>query len=355
MGNEVLKNLALSGVRHLVVVDFDVVEPDNLSHSVLFTADDAVAARRKVDAACERLSRFSPDIEIMPIFGDIAYDVGVGLIMDMDVVIGCVDNRWARYCINRHCMRAGIPWVDGGIDTLEGTARVFVPGQNCYACNLGPEGLRDLAYRMPCAGTVKRNIAAGKAPTTSITASVIAAVQVQEALKLLHPQALAEGRLTSLVGKMFCYEGQHLSTRTVAFKAYDDDCAVHEQWTPVARTPLTPANTVAETLAWIDREMNMQQPSIMLCDDCFVDYVALRSDNTETSVMCPGRSVADAVARHQQLRHAPLSGIYQHEYREISRLFPYQQLTLAQLGIPGRAVLPVSSKGGEHYIELSGV
>lgn len=355
LGNEVLKNLALSGVRHLVVVDFDVVEPDNLSHSVLFTADDAVAARRKVDAACERLPRFSPDIEIMPIFGDIAYDVGVGLIMEMDVVIGCVDNRWARYCINRHCMRAGIPWVDGGIDTLEGTARVFVPGQNCYACNLGPEGLRDLAYRMPCAGTVKRNIAAGKAPTTSITASVIAAVQVQEALKLLHPQALAEGRFTSLVGKMFCYEGQHLSTRTVAFKAYDDDCAVHEQWTPVARTPLTPANTVAETLAWLNREMNMEQPSIMLCDDCFVDYVALRSDNTETSVMCPGRSVADAVARHEQLRHVPLSGIYQHEYREISRLFPYQQLTLAQLGIPGRAVLSVSSAGGEHYIELSGV
>ena len=99
----------------------------------------------------------------------------------------------------------------------------------------------------------------------------------------------------------------------------------------------------------------MQQPSIMLCDDCFVDYVALRSDNTETSVMCPGRSVADAVARHEQLRHVPLSGIYQHEYREISRLFPYQQLTLAQLGIPRRAVLPVSSTGGEHYIELSGV
>ena len=98
-------------MRHLVVVDFDVVEPDNLSHSVLFTADDAVAARRKVDAVAECLPHFNPDIEITPVFGDIAYDVGVGLIMDMDVVIGCVDNRWARYCINRHCMRAGIPWV----------------------------------------------------------------------------------------------------------------------------------------------------------------------------------------------------------------------------------------------------
>ena len=41
LGNEVLKNLTLFGFKHIVVVDFDRVEPSNLTRSVLFTADDA--------------------------------------------------------------------------------------------------------------------------------------------------------------------------------------------------------------------------------------------------------------------------------------------------------------------------
>ena len=152
LGNEVLKNLVLMGVRHLVVVDFDTIEADNLTRSVFFTMDDAKAGRKKALVMAERLREMNPETEVQTICGDIAFDVGLGLIRRMDVVIGCVDNRWARYCINRLCMRAGKPWVDGGIDNMEGTARVFMPGENCYACSIGPEGLRDLAYRMPCAG-----------------------------------------------------------------------------------------------------------------------------------------------------------------------------------------------------------
>ena len=36
LGNEVLKNLVLSGIRHIVVIDFDRVEPSNLTRSILF-------------------------------------------------------------------------------------------------------------------------------------------------------------------------------------------------------------------------------------------------------------------------------------------------------------------------------
>lgn len=35
LGNEVLKNLALFGAEHIVLVDFDEVEAGNLSRSVL--------------------------------------------------------------------------------------------------------------------------------------------------------------------------------------------------------------------------------------------------------------------------------------------------------------------------------
>ena len=111
LGNEVLKNLVLMGVEHIVAVDFDVVEMGNLSRSVLFTEADAEARRLKVDVVAERLVAMNPAMEVWTVCGDIAYDVGLGLVRQMDVVIGCVDSRWARYCINRGryspCVYAG--------------------------------------------------------------------------------------------------------------------------------------------------------------------------------------------------------------------------------------------------------
>ena len=352
LGNEVLKNLVLLGVEHIVAVDFDIVEVGNLSRSVLFSKQDADARRLKVEVIAERLKAMNQAVEVKTICGDIAYDVGLGLIRQMDVVIGCVDSRWARYCINRLCMRAGIPWVDGGIEELEGTARVFVPGKNCYACNLGPEGLKDLARRMPCSGIIRRQEQAGHAPTTSIVASVIGAVEAQEALKLVHREALEQRELTSLCGKMFYYDGQHLTTKVIDFQAYDDDCAMHDQWMPIHSSELSGGQTVAETLSAIRQQFNAHEASVCLENDCFVDYVVERSNDRKTQVMCPGRAVELFVERDQVLRGIPLSGMYQHEFREIDESFPYQTCTLSQLGVPAHDVLHVLADGQDYYLEM---
>lgn len=353
LGNEVLKNLVLMGIRHIVVVDFDTVEADNLSRSVLFTQEDAAKGRRKVEVVAERLRGMNPEVDVKTIYGDIGYDVGLGLIRRMDVVIGCVDSRWARYQINRLCMRAGKPWVDGGIDGLEGTARVFKPGENCYACNLGPEGLRDLKARMSCAGVIRRAIAAGKAPTTSIIASVIGAVQVQEALKLIHDEEIKAGSLTTLCGKMFYYEGEHMTTRVAEFKAYDDDCAEHDVWEPVSPSTLTTQSTVEEMLAWVATATGTQQVAVSTGNDPFVDYVCLRQDDTKVEVMKPARAVASFVERHELLSGIPFSSMYQHEYTTIDAHFPYPELTLQELGIPAGDVLHVLTADKEYFYELS--
>ena len=351
LGNEVLKNLVLLGVGHIVAIDFDKVEIGNLSRSVLFSKSDADAHRMKVDVIAERLKAMNPAVEVKTICGDVAYDVGLGLIQRMDVVIGCVDSRWARYCINRLCMRAGIPWVDGAIEELEGTARVFVPGQNCYACNLGPEGLKDLARRMSCSGIIRRHEEVGSVPTTSIMASIIGAVQVQEAMKLVDKKTF-ENEWTSLCGKMFYYEGQHLTTKLLDFQAYDDDCAVHDRWTPVRQSELTADTTVADALMMICRLLVVQQVLICLENDCFVDYVEERKNDRRTMVMCPGRAVESFIEKDEMLRGIPNSGLYQHEFREIDDHFPYQELTLAQLGIPTNDVLHVIADDKDYYVEI---
>ena len=353
LGNEVLKNLALFGVGHVVLVDFDVVEPSNLCRSVLFTRDDADRRRYKVDAAAERLRTIHPGMDIVTIRGDIAHDVGIGLLRTMDVAIGCVDSRYARYCLNRLCMRAGIPWVDGGIDRLEGTARVFMPGRNCYACNLGPEGLRELSRRMPCSAVIRKNEAAGRVPTTPIVASIIGAVQVQEALKLIHRPLIDEGQLTSLTGKIFYYEGQHLTTRLATFEAYDDCCPDHDRWDPVHPTTLTPDMTVAQALDTLSATLGMDDPQIVLRDTCFVDYIVDRHDEARRyTVMCPAHRVAAIMEERDDLRQYSTTRFYQHEIPVLSAAFPYPDLTLRQAGIPAHDIFRVKDGHREVFVGM---
>ena len=352
LGNEVLKNLVLFGVEHIVAVDFDTVEASNLTRSVFFSHEDAQAHKYKVDAVAERLRQINPRASILTIKGDIAHQVGLGLIRKMDVAICCVDNRYARYCLNRHCMRAGIPWVDGGIDSLEGTVRVFAPGKNCYACNLGPEGLKELARRMPCTTIIHKNEEAGRVPTTPVIASIIGAMEVQEAMKLIHQEETEQGQMTSLCGKMFYYEGQHLTSKLVQFQAYDEDCPVHERWAPAVQTTLTTMMTVEEALAILSDTLHMKDPKILLRDYSFVDRITDRSTDEDIMVMQPSYLVADFMEQDERLRYLSTNQFYQHEIHTIDTAFPYPRLTLAETGIPANDLFIVTSPDRELYVAM---
>ena len=354
LGNEVLKDLVLFGVEHITIVDFDRVEPSNLSRSVLFSRRDADLHIYKVDAAARRLREMNPRVEVRTLKGDIAHCIGIGELRRMDVAIGCLDNRYARYCLNRLCMRAGIPWVDGGIDSLEGTARVFAPGKNCYACNLGTEGQREMRCRMSCAGTIRRNEEAGRAPTTPVTASVIAAVQVQEAMKIIHSEEIRKGTFTSLCGKMFYYDGQHLTTKLLSFAAWDDDCPMHDEWTPTAAVPLdVSTTTVGEALRIIKDALHAQDVSISLRDYAFVDYVVHRWTDRRRELLLPGFLVPAAIESHPELCRYPDSDFLAHEIRRIDSNFPYPTLTLEQVGIPPNDILHCTTQSlREEYVAI---
>ena len=352
LGNEAIKNLALFGVGNLILVDFDEVEYSNLTRSILFTQEDALMHRYKVEAAAESVKRINPNINVTTIVGDIATSVGLGLIRKMNVVVGCLDNRWARYTLNRLCMRAGVPWVDGGINALEGVAKVFIPGQNCYACTLEPSALEELKRGTSCAVAIKRNIESGRVPTTPIVASIIGAVQAQEAMKLVHKEELASGELTSLCGKMFCYDGASMTVRLVSHKAWDEDCPMHESWSAIVELPLTNLNTVEEVLAWIKENLSQDKAEIVLRNQTFVDFIEDRTTGEKYNVMLPEGKVAAFIENDEVLRTKPMGQFYQHTIRNINTDFKFQHLTLKQLGIPDQDVVYVRTSDAEYYIEL---
>ena len=149
LGNEVLKNLALLGVGTIYVVDFDEIEQSNLTRSVLFRRDDC--GRSKAEAAATALQDLNPDTVAHALAANIITDIGLGLFLDVDVVIGCLDNREARLWVNRQCWKVNTPWIDGGIQEISGVVKVFVPPDSaCYECAMTENDYRLINLRYSC-------------------------------------------------------------------------------------------------------------------------------------------------------------------------------------------------------------
>jgi adenylyltransferase/sulfurtransferase len=199
LGNEVLKNLALMGIGNLLIADFDTIEDSNLSRSVLFRAEDR--GRRKVDAAAEGVKALNSDVRVKAWHGDINYDLGLGVYRHVDAIIGCLDNREARLSINRASWAVGRPWVDGAIQELMGIVRVFWPGRGaCYECTLSDADYQAINLRYSCPLLARQNLLQGKVPTTPTSASIVAAFQTQEALKLIHGLEVEPGKALLING-----------------------------------------------------------------------------------------------------------------------------------------------------------
>src|SRR6478735_4357692 len=222
LGNEILKNLALLGIGRVFVADLDRVANSNLSRSVLFREADC--GRPKVEVVAERSREIYPEMKVEPFFGNITYDLGLGIYRWADVIIGGLDNREARVAINQAAAKVGKPWIDGAIERLDGVARVFDPATGpCYECTMSEVDWKMLAARRSCALLSRAEMDMGRVPTTPTTASVIAGIQVQEALKMLHG-------LPTIAGQGFVFEGMNHQSYMVNYSRLED-CPSHDAMT----------------------------------------------------------------------------------------------------------------------------
>lgn len=258
LGNEVLKNLALLRVGHVVIMDFDRIEAHNLSRSVLFRAEDAEGQFIKAMVAAQRIVELHPGMSVKVLMGDVVTDLSLGLLSQVDVVIGCVDNRLARLYLNRLCWRAGKPWVDGGILNLSGQVAVYGPGRACYECGLTELAWKEIRTRLGCTDMARRYAVDGHAPTTPIAASVIGALQVQEAIK-----AALGIETGSLMGKMLSVEGDHAQFTVYEQRALREECMSHfAPETPIV-CGLTSQSAIEELWAVLGK-MGIASPSLQL-------------------------------------------------------------------------------------------
>ena len=337
LGNEVLKNLALLGVGTTYVVDLDEVEPSNLSRSVLFRAEDG--GRPKAVVAARRAGEINPEVTFHPLHGDIITDVGLGLFADVDVVIGCLDNREARLWVNRQCWKTSTPWVDAGIQEIQGVVKVFVPPDSaCYECGMTSRDYQLLNLRYSCPLLKREDILAGKVPTAPTIASMMAAIEVQEALKILHEMPVE-------AGSIFVFNG--ISNRSyTTMLPRREECLSHETYpTPVA-LEIGNSSTVAGLFelasGTLGRPLTLAlDRDLVVAFDCACghgwDVFRPRSKVGQAEATCPR---CGEMARPEVVS-------------EISSASPLVGRSLADLGVPPYDVVRVVGEAGTGFFLLA--
>jgi adenylyltransferase/sulfurtransferase len=228
LGNEILKNLALLGFERIVVVDLDKIEESNLSRTILFRGGDVGSF--KADVAARSVRALAPNAKVKALVANVMQDCGLGLFAWSDVIIAGLDNREARLWINRCAWKMNKPWIDGAIEGINGVARVFVAGSApCYECTLGEMDWKLLEQRMSCNLLLREANTEGKVATTPTISSVIAGIEVQEAVKLLHG-------MPTLASSGFVFEGLNHTSYKVEYTA-NPDCMSHFTFESVAELP----------------------------------------------------------------------------------------------------------------------
>ena len=356
LGNEVVKDLALFGVGHIYVVDFDQIEISNLTRSVLFREEDAYNHSYKAEIVAKRAMEINPQIKVTPIVGNLFSEVGFGLYRAVDVVIGCLDSRIARYLLNRLCMRAGKTWIDGSIENLTGAVKVYTPGINCYECGLSREEFNIIMLRTGCADVVRTQTSAGRVATTPISASIIGAMQVQEAMKIIHLDSDNQSQFKTLQGKMLRYEGMTNSMNIYKYSSWKKNCPAHERWENVVEgKDLSATMTVEKVLEGLKSLLNVKTLEITMRNNKFIDKIISDKPEKEFKVMIPESKLDDYISKDSELRKLSYRTIFHKSfYENIDADFPYKNLSLQQIGIPPFDVLQVATEKGLFFVELSG-
>ena len=142
LGNAVVWNLGMRGVRRVLCVDPDHVEEGNLGLARLF--DRGMIGQAKASSVVAAAVARFPGTVWRAFDGEIA-DLGWGRMENADLILCCVDRDSARLEVARIGTRLGIPVCDGGLG-VAGRVSYFpsTADQACFGCRLTAARRREL-------------------------------------------------------------------------------------------------------------------------------------------------------------------------------------------------------------------
>jgi molybdopterin/thiamine biosynthesis adenylyltransferase len=219
LGNEVVKNLVLSGFRHIELIDMDHVVRSNLNRCVFFREGDSEKGQLKSEIVAVRASDLDSMATIVPSVARVeTFDVG--RFRSYDLIFGCLDNIAARLHVNSHSYLAGIPYIDGGTNGFRGKVQVVIPPETpCLQCSMNRSHYRIMERRFSCTGA-DVNYYEPKIPAEITTTSVVAAIQVREAIKIVSDRA------EKCIQNVMFYDGVNGISENLIVEI-DPECPMH--------------------------------------------------------------------------------------------------------------------------------
>jgi adenylyltransferase/sulfurtransferase len=134
LGSPALTYLAVAGIGHIGLCDFDVVSTSNLNRQILYTP--AEIEKQKAQIAKEKLEKLNPDVKVRAYSERLTEDTSGSIFKNYDVLIDATDNFPSRYLINAVAYKNSVPVICGAVCEFEGILTTIVPKENtsCFQC-----------------------------------------------------------------------------------------------------------------------------------------------------------------------------------------------------------------------------
>lgn len=198
--NNIVQTLALSGCTDIAIIDYDTIEPSNLTRSPLFRPERMRGNRRRFKAKEVALSAveisYADDFKARYAIASVEA-LGLGAFDGAGVVISAVDSLSVRAYLADVTRLLGIPLVETGFLAPRGQISVFpnrAPDEPCWRC-LHPEVEHGSAS---CSLYAEAAVAAGIAPSTQTVAAVFGSLAAEAAIMALQGEFPLGGKALHL-------------------------------------------------------------------------------------------------------------------------------------------------------------
>ena len=346
--NNAVQCLSLAGIYELRFIDFDHVEPSNLTRSPLFAhlrtrlpSHRANKAKELAMASLQLSYAESPVVRYSPTKFEA---LGLGAFQGCNVIIAGVDNAGVRARLAEATAFMGIPMVEAGFSGLRGNVSAYAnrsPDEPCYGC-LNPHATPE---RVSCQTYAAAVTAEGRVPATQTMAALTGALVAETVIRFLH-------RDYSLSGRVFAIDATTWRTSLINI-ARDPECRRgHRRIDAIVPIPVNASDIVSKIF---DALPEFAEPELFL-PDAYIAAMPCLHCGARVRIGKPEWAIAGAPKCAMCSVDNPTGASSIESYATVTPESPLARASCRRLGLPPLSIVEVFDhvSGTSRWVQLGG-
>jgi molybdopterin/thiamine biosynthesis adenylyltransferase/proteasome lid subunit RPN8/RPN11 len=141
-GSAVAEQIVRLGVRHITLIDPDLLSDSNVTR--VYGSTEADVGKPKVDVLSDHLRRIAPSLHCQSIRAMVTLEPSARELVDSDLIFGCTDDNAGRLVLSRLAAYLLTPVIDCGVllssdnsgelRGIDGRITTLSPGEACLVC-----------------------------------------------------------------------------------------------------------------------------------------------------------------------------------------------------------------------------